>query len=281
MTIPRAPAMRFPTVSAALAMSGLVPFEAKVLLAHVMERDRAWLAAHPDSTLTREQAIAFDALARRRRDGEPVAYLIGRREFFGLDLEITPDVLIPRPETELLVEIAIARLNRETSARVLDLACGSGAVALAIAHERPRASVLGADVARPAIALARRNAQRLGIRNVEFIESDWFDRVPREAFALIVANPPYVAEGDAHLDRGDLRFEPAIALKAGADGLDATRAIVAAAPDYLMAEGTLALEHGHDQAPAVQRLLRDADFRDIASERDLAGILRVTYGTRL
>ena len=273
--------MRFPTVSAALAMSGLVPFEAKVLLAHVMDRDRAWLAAHADAVLTSEQMLKFDALARRRRDGEPVAYLTGRREFFGLDLEITPDVLIPRPETELLVEIALAGLSRETSARVLDLACGSGAVALAIANERPRASALGADVAAAAVALARRNAQRLGIGNVEFIESDWFARVPREPFALIVANPPYVAEDDAHLERGDLRFEPPLALKAGADGLDAMRAIVAAAPDYLMAGGTLALEHGHDQAQAVQRLLRDAGFGDVTSARDLAGIQRVTYGRRI
>src|SRR5437762_3500144 len=181
-----------PTVSAALAMSGLNPLEAKLLLAHVLGRDRAWLAAHGDAALTGEQARAFDTLARRRHDGEPIAYLTGRREFFGLDLEITTDVLIPRPETELLVEIALVHLTSETPVRVLDLACGSGAVALAIANERPHASALGADVAPAAVALARRNAQRLGIGNVEFIESDWFARVPREPFALHAANPPYV-----------------------------------------------------------------------------------------
>jgi release factor glutamine methyltransferase len=272
--------MRLPTVSAALAMSGLVPFEAKVLLAHIMDCDRAWLAAHADAVLTREQALAFDALARRRRDGEPVAYLTGHREFFGLDLEITPDVLIPRPESELLVELSLAWLDRRAMARVLDLGCGSGAVTLAIARERPRASVIGADVAAAAVALARRNAQRLGVANAEFIESDWFARVPRKPFALVVANPPYVAEDDAHLKRGDLRFEPALALRAGGDGLDAIRAIVAAAPGHVAAGGTLALEHGHDQAEAVQAQLRDAGFDEIASARDLAGILRVTYGRR-
>jgi release factor glutamine methyltransferase len=266
------------TVSSALAMSGLVPFEARLLLAHVIDRDRAWLAAHGDAPLTRDQALAFDALARRRRDGEPVAYLIGRREFFGLDLEVTRDVLIPRPETEVLVELALGWLDKDASARVLDLGSGSGAVALAIARERPHAAVVGADISGAAIALARRNAERLGIGNVTFIESDWFARVPPERFALIVANPPYVAEEDPHLGRGDLRFEPASALASGNEGLDAIRAIVAAAPGYIAPGGALAFEHGHDQAAAAQALLRDAGFGEITSARDLAGIQRVTYG---
>lgn len=268
------------TVSAALAMSGLVPFEARLLLAHVVERDRAWLAAHGDAPLTREQALAFDALARRRRDGEPVAYLIGRREFFGLDLEITRDVLIPRPETELLVELALTWLGRDGSARALDLGSGSGAVALAIACQRPSCGVVGADVSAAAVALARRNAERLGISNATFIESDWFTCVPPERFGLIVANPPYVAEEDPHLARGDLRFEPASALTSGNDGLDAMRAIVATAPSYLAPRAALAIEHGYDQAVAVQTLLRESGLRDIASARDLAGIPRVTYGFR-
>jgi release factor glutamine methyltransferase len=267
-----------PTVSAALAMSGLVPLEAKLLLAQVLGCDRAWLAAHGNAALTREQALAYDALARRRRDGEPVAYLTGRREFFGLDFEITPDVLIPRPETELLVELSLGWLGTDAPAGVLDLGCGSGAVALAIAHERPRAAVLGADVSAAAVALARRNAERLGVANATFIESDWFARIPRERFALIVANPPYVAEDDPHLKLGDLRYEPASALSPGGDGLGAMRMIVAAAPGYLAPGATLALEHGHDQAGAVQALLHDAGLIAIASARDLAGIQRVTYG---
>jgi release factor glutamine methyltransferase len=267
-----------PTVSAALALSGLAPLEAKLLLAHVLGRDRAWLAAHGDAKLTPDQARAFDALARRRHRGEPVAYLTGRREFFGLDLEITPDVLIPRPETELLVELALGWLEANAAARVLDLGCGSGAVALAIAHERPRAEVLGADVSGPAVALARRNARRLALANATFIESDWLARVPHERFGVIVANPPYVAEDDPHLGQGDLRYEPPLALSPGGDGLDAVRAIVAAAPAYLAPGAALAVEHGHDQAQAVQILLRDAGFEGIASARDLAGIQRVSYG---
>ncbi len=268
-----------PTVSAALALSGLVPLESKLLLAHVLGRDRAWIAAHGDAPLEPAQARAFDALVRRRSEGEPVAYLTGRREFFGLDLEITPDVLIPRPETELLVELALRWVASDAHARILDLGCGSGAVAVAIAHERPHAGVLGVDVSGAAVELARRNAQRLSVDNVLFAQSDWFADVPHERFALVVGNPPYVAREDPHLTEGDLRFEPPDALVAGADGLDALRTIVAAAPAYLASGAHLALEHGHDQADAVQALLRDAGFQSVASARDLAGIPRVTYGT--
>ncbi|HTP47717.1 MAG TPA: peptide chain release factor N(5)-glutamine methyltransferase [Casimicrobiaceae bacterium] len=266
------------TVSAILALSGLIPFEAKILLAHVLARDRAWISAHGDAPLMREEAKRFEELARRRLAGEPVAYLTGRREFFGLELEITPDVLIPRPETELLVEKALAWIPAESAVSVLDLGCGSGAVALAIAHERPHARVLGADVAPAAVALAMRNAERLAIANARFIEADWFSGVPGEAFELIVANPPYVAEDDPHLAQGDLRFEPPAALSPGADALAAIRTIVSGARNYLAAEGVLALEHGHDQAPAVQELLAGAGFSDGSSARDLAGIFRVTWG---
>jgi release factor glutamine methyltransferase len=269
-----------PTVSAALAVSGLVPLEARLLLAHVLGRDRAWLAAHGDAALEPAQARAFDALVRRRSTGEPVAYLTGRREFFGLDLEITPDVLVPRAETELLVELALSWLAPDAAARVLDLGCGSGAVALAIGRERSKASLLGADVSSEAVELARRNGQRLGIANAAFIESDWFARVPPEGYDLIVANPPYVAEKDPHLAEGDLRFEPRSALVSGRDGLDAVRAIIAAAPRHLVSGAWLALEHGYDQAEAVRALLSEAGFAAIASARDLAGIERVTYGRR-
>ncbi len=266
------------TVSRALSASGLVPFEARLLLAHVLRRDRAWLAAHADETVTAEQAKIFDALARRRRDGEPVAYLLGRREFYGLDLEITPDVLIPRPETELLVDLALARLPADREARILDLGTGSGAVALAIAAERRKARVIGIDVSSPALALAARNAVRLGIGNVAFVASDWFDALPNERFDLIAGNPPYVAAGDAHLTEGDLRHEPQEALTPGGDGLGAIRAIVAAAPAHLARGGWLLLEHGHDQVDAVGVLFGDAGFVDIGAARDLAGIWRVSYG---
>jgi release factor glutamine methyltransferase len=266
------------TVSSALAMSGLVPVDARVLLSHVLGCDRAWLAAHRDAALDATQRTAFQALARRRRDGEPVAYLTGRREFHGLELEVTPDVLIPRPETELLVEMALERADREATLDVLDLGTGSGAVALAIAHERPRWRVTGIDVSTAALEVARRNAQRLGVVGVEWLQSDWYAALGERRFDLIVANPPYVASGDDYLTQGDLRFEPQVALASGADGLDAIRHIVADAHARLRDHGWLALEHGYDQAERVRTLLGDERFDRIASRRDLAGIERVTTG---
>ncbi len=255
-----------------------MPFEARILLAHVLECDRAWLAAHGDARLSTAQAVRFDALTRRRHGGEPVAYLTGRREFFGLDLEISAYVLIPRPETELAVELALARIDERASVRVLDLGSGSGAIALAIAHHREHAAVLGVDVSPQAVALARHNAQRLRVANAQFLQSDWFEQVPSEAFALIVSNPPYVSEVDPHLREGDLRFEPSAALKGGPDGLTAIRAIAARAPEHLASGGWLVFEHGYDQAERVQALLHETGFHDVESRRDLAGILRVTLG---
>ena len=265
-------------VSRALAASGLVPFEAKLLLAHVVGRDRAWLAAHPGDALTAEQTQKFAALARRRRRGEPVAYLIGRREFYGLDLEITTAVLIPRPETELLVDLSLGHAPADRTVDVLDIGTGSGAVALAIASQRRNARVVGTDISPAALALAGRNAARLSLANVSFMESDWFASLAGRRFDLIAGNPPYVATNDPHLFEGDLRHEPAQALVSGVDGLDALRAIVAAAPAHLARDGWLLLEHGHDQARAVAALLDDAGFVDIDAARDLAGILRVGYG---
>lgn len=228
--------------------------------------------------MTASEAKAFDALARRRRDGEPVAYLSGRREFYGLDLEITPDVLIPRPETELLVDLALVRIDANEHSEVLDLGSGCGAIALAIASERPHSTVLGIDVSAAAVALARRNASRLHVGNVTFIESDWFGAVPKKRYDAIVANPPYVAAGDGHLSEGDLRFEPPAALAAGTDGLTAIRAIVAGAASYLLPGAWLLIEHGYDQADAVQKMFRDARFSNVESRRDLAGIPRIALG---
>lgn len=267
-------------VRGALASSGLIPSEGRILLAHVLSCDRSWVIAHADDELTPAEAKAFEGLARRRHGGEPIAYLTGRREFHGLDLEVSPAVLIPRPETELLVELALARVGDHDSARVLDLGSGSGAIALTIAHLRPRCSVLGVDVSAPALALARRNAERLDISNATFIESDWFDDVPCEAFALIVSNPPYVANDDIHLTQGDLRFEPPGALRGGVDGLAAIRKIVTSAAGFLGPGGWLLIEHGYNQAESVQGLLLDAGYAGVESRRDLAGILRVTFAHR-
>jgi release factor glutamine methyltransferase len=270
------------TISGALAQSGLVPLDAQVLLAHLIGKDRAWLVAHGGDALTPEQWGAFIALARRRRDGEPVAYLTGTREFWGLTLRVTPDVLIPRPETETLVELALARLPADRDLRVLDLGTGSGAIALALAHERARAQVLATDVSSDALDVARDNASALGLGNVEFVKSDWYDRVPAEwqggAFDLIASNPPYVAAADPHLAQGDVRFEPERSLTPGGDGLGAIRKIVAGSRERLVPCGTLAVEHGFDQSDAVGAMLADAGFSGIVAQRDLAGIPRVAAG---
>ena len=267
-----------PTVRQALAQSGLVPVDAQVLLAHALGCARTWLLAHDDDPLPRLQADAFFALAKRRRAGEPVAYLTGTREFWGLSLRVTPDVLIPRPETETLVELALEWLPRDGAPRVLDLGTGSGAIALAIAAERPRARVVATDASAAALAVARENAARLALANVEFPQADWYDGAPDGVFDLIVSNPPYVASGDPHLAAGDLRYEPAGALASGVDGLAALRTIIGGAPMRLATGGGLAVEHGYNQSPAVQDLLRDAGFVRITVRRDLAGIPRVVGG---
>ena len=270
------------SVSLVLAQSGLVPLDAQVVLAHVLAKDRAWLAAHADEPLTRDQEAAFFVLAKRRRDGEPVAYLTGVREFWGLPLRVSPAVLIPRPETETLVELALSRLPVDRDLRVLDLGTGSGAIALALAHERPRARVLATDRSTEALAVAEVNARSLEIGNVAFARSDWYDGLPDAwrdvAFDLIASNPPYVAIDDPHLREGDVRFEPAAALVSGFDGLAAIRQIVAGARAHLAPGGTLVVEHGYDQAERVRELFVEAGFAAIVTARDLAGIPRVLAG---
>jgi release factor glutamine methyltransferase len=269
-------------IGRALETSGLVPIDAQVLLAHMLGKGRAWLAAHGGEALSPEQAAAFFALAKRRRAGEPIAYLTGIREFWGLPFLVSPAVLIPRPETEALVELALTRLPTDRDLTVLDLGTGSGAIALALAHERPRANVLATDASADALAVARGNARRLNLSNVEFRHSDWYAGVPAAApgaaFDLIASNPPYVAARDPHLSDGDVRFEPQMALASGADGLDALRTIVAGARARLAPGGTLVVEHGYDQAQAVRALFAAAGFTGIVGARDLAGIPRVVAG---
>jgi release factor glutamine methyltransferase len=266
------------TVRRALEQSGLIPVDARALLSHVTGRDRAWLIAHASDPLARPEVDRFFALAKRRREGEPVAYLVGRQEFWGLDLVVTPAVLIPRPETETLVEAALARLPADRPLRILDLGSGSGAIALALARERPQAQVVGTDVSPDALAVAASNAQRLEIANVVFLRADWFAGVPDGRFDAIVSNPPYVADGDAHLGEGDLRFEPRVALAPGGDGFAALNAIVFGASRHLTAGGWLIVEHGHDQSGPVQAMFGTAGFDGITPLRDLAGIPRVVAG---
>lgn len=251
--------------------------DAELLLAHVLGRDRAWLFAHAGAACDPEQAARFDALLARRAAGEPVAYLVGHRGFWTLDLAVAPGVLVPRPETEQLVEFALAHAARETPVAVLDLGTGSGAIALAVASERPRADVVAVDASVEALAIARANAARLGLSRVAFLHGDWFAPVAGRRFDLVLANPPYIADDDPHLARGDLRFEPRGALAAGADGLDAIRHIAAGAPAHLAHGGRIAIEHGFAQACAVRALLEAAGLRDVGTLRDLAGHERVTH----
>ncbi|WP_088177618.1 peptide chain release factor N(5)-glutamine methyltransferase [Ferriphaselus sp. R-1] len=248
--------------------------EARSLLQAVLQVDRAWLIAHDREVVAPEHQARFDAGLARRLAGEPLAYILGEREFFGLDFKVTPATLIPRADTELLVELALQR----QSTSVLDLGTGSGAVALSIAHARPDALVTAVDASAAALAVARENAVRLGLLNVALVESDWFAALAGRTYDLIVSNPPYIAADDPHLVQGDLPFEPASALASGADGLDDIRRIVAAAPDYLRAGGELLLEHGYDQADRVRSLLEQRGFGEVRSFRDLAGIERVTGG---
>lgn len=271
------------TVARLIAESGLPRIEAEVLLAHALGKARTQLLAHPNHAVSDAHAEAARALFARRRDGEPVAYIVGHREFYSLDLAVTPDVLIPRPETELLVDLALERLVVPAASgaayrpRVLDLATGSGAVAIAIAKHAPQAEVWASDVSGAALSVGRRNAERHGAA-VRFVASDWFAGLAGERFDLIASNPPYVAEGDPHLGEGDLRFEPRQALAAGVDGLDAIRRITAQAREHLASGGWLLFEHGHDQAARCRALLGSAGYGAIASFRDLAGIERVTAG---
>jgi len=262
---------------AAARLPGPQPrFEAELLLGHALGRDRAWLFAHGERVLDADEHAAFGTLIERRIGGEPVAYLIGARGFWTLDLAVQPGVLIPRPETELLVELALLRLADR--GRVADLGTGSGAIALAIASERPRAQVTAVDISNDALALAQRNAITAGIDNVVFRHGDWLAPLAGERFDVLVSNPPYLATDDPHLQQGDLRFEPALALASGSDGLDAIRHIIAAAPDHLVAGGWLLFEHGWTQGEAVRALLDAAGYVEVSTARDLEQRERVSVG---
>lgn len=254
--------------------------EAELLLAHALGRDRVWLIAHRDDAVLPGLAGQVRCCVSRRAAGEPVAYIVGHRGFHTLDLAVTPDVLIPRPETELLVELALQRIPQSVKVDIVDLGTGSGAIALAVARACPRSRVLATDASAAALAVARGNAQRLGLHNVEFACGDWCTALGARRFDLIVSNPPYIAENDAHLTRGDLRFEPHMALASGVDGLNAIRAIVRDAPAHLNPGGWLLLEHGFDQGAAVRALLRQSGFVEVFATRDLEDRERVSGGVK-
>ena len=292
--------------------------EAQLLLQHALNVNRAWLIAHQDENLPPSIEAAYRAMLERRLNGEPIAYILGYREFYGLKLKVSPDTLIPRADTETLVEATLGKVDllltpspqpsptrgegvhvadlspsplcgRGVGERgengeylaILDLGTGTGAIALAIAKHRPHAHVMALDASQAALDIAIENAKNLEIPNVKFILSDWFSALTNEKFDLIVSNPPYIEAADAHLKQGDLRFEPLSALASGMDGLDAIRHIIKDAPPYLNPYGWLLLEHGYNQASKVAALLKQAGFSDISHAKDLAGINRVTLGKML
>lgn len=253
--------------------------DAELLLMHVLGVSSAWLVAHGDDEVDAAKRATFEALIARRASGEPVAYITGLRGFHAVDLRVTPDVLIPRAETELLVDLALRRIPVDAECRVADLGTGSGAIALAIAQARPRADVLATDASATALDVARGNAARLGLRNVEFAQGNWCAALDDASdFDLIVSNPPYIADDDPHLRQGDLRFEPRIALASGADGLEAIRVIVRDARRHLRSGGRLLLEHGFEQGAAVRTLLMQHGYSEIFTARDLEGRERVSGG---
>ncbi|MFW5431858.1 MAG: peptide chain release factor N(5)-glutamine methyltransferase [Methylophilaceae bacterium] len=279
--------------------------EARLLLQHLLNVNRAWLISHDTDAVESHTQISYETLVERRVNGEPIAYILGEREFYGLQLKVTPDTLIPRPDTETLVEAALAKTpslslprRRESShastskqkpldsrlrgndlLRVLDLGTGTGAIALAIAKHCPHAEVTAVDASESALKVAQENAQNLNIPNVQFVHSNWFDALEKQTFDVIVSNPPYIEETDSHLSQGDLRFEPVSALASGKDGLNDSRKIIQQAPAHLKPNGWLMLEHGHNQAAAVATLLKESGFVDINHALDLAGIQRVTLGS--
>ncbi|WP_460421162.1 peptide chain release factor N(5)-glutamine methyltransferase [Pseudomonas sp. ZL2] len=249
----------------------------ELLLAAAIGKSRSYLHTWPERIVSSEAALTFADYLQRRRAGEPVAYILGQQGFWNLDLEVTPHTLIPRPETELLVETAL-QLLPASAVKLLDLGTGTGAIALALASERPLWQVTAVDRVLEAVALAERNRQRLQLNNVTVRSSHWFDALAGECYDLIISNPPYIAAADPHLVAGDVRFEPSSALVSGEDGLDDLRSIISQAPEHLLPGGWLLLEHGYDQAAAVRELLAKHDFEQIESRLDLNAHERITLG---
>ncbi|MDX1455907.1 MAG: peptide chain release factor N(5)-glutamine methyltransferase [Gammaproteobacteria bacterium] len=262
------------------SISDTPALDAELLLAEVMERPRSHFRAWPDRKIPPSEVERFEALVARRCLGEPIAYLLGHREFWSLTLAVTPETLIPRPDTEQLVEAALEKIPGSERCRIVDLGCGSGAIALALASERPFAEVTAIDASPGALRVATDNARINSIDNVVFLESDWWSGLGQQRFDIVVSNPPYIRVDDPHLERGDLRFEPREALVAGDDGLDAYRDILTGLDQHLEPGGWLLLEHGHDQADALAELLANQGLEDIRCIQDLGSNDRVTLARR-
>ena len=269
-------------LSAALALlPNEAKLEAQILLQHCLSVNRAWLLTHENDVMEANARAAFNTLMQRRLNGEPIAYILGKREFYGLEFKVTPDTLIPRPDTETLVEAALEKIPADQFCPVLDLGTGTGAIAISIARHRPHAKVVAVDASPTALAIAQENAKNLGVSNVQFVLSDWFSELQGRTFDVIVSNPPYIAEEDVHLQQGDLRFEPMSALASGKDGLDSIRHIISQSAYHLNPKGWLMLEHGCDQSQAVAGLMEDPGYQSISSFLDLSGLYRVTAGRLL
>lgn len=264
--------------NAELPDSPTARLDAELLLAAALGKPRSFLHTWPERIVSSEAAQAFDGYLKRRRTGEPVAYILGLQGFWSIDLEVAPHTLIPRPETEMLVETALELLPGAIAHRLLDLGTGTGAIALSLAKDRPQWTLTAVDRVEDAVELAERNRQRLHLDNARVLQSHWFSAVEGQRFDLILSNPPYIAASDPHLVEGDVRFEPSSALVSGDDGLDDLRLIVSQAPAHLEAGGWLLLEHGYDQGPAVRELLNRHGFEQIQTRRDLGDHERITFG---
>lgn len=260
------------------AVTTTARLEAEILLAHTLDTSRTWLRTWPERHLAPEQYAHFQQRLKRRGNGEPIAYIIDRRAFWDMELRVTPDTLIPRPETEHLVELALEHIPQNAVWHIADLGTGSGAIALAIARERPRCRLTATDISPAALNVARNNATRLGIANIRFFTGHWLRPLAGENFDMVLANPPYVHPDDPHLKQGDLRFEPTTALVSTPDGLTDLQAIANTARQHLRTPGWLLMEHGHDQGPAVQTLLNTLGYRTIRGEKDLACNARIVVG---
>jgi release factor glutamine methyltransferase len=252
--------------------------DAEVLLAHVLNVTRSYLHTWPERELSRQEINLFEWLIERRKQGEPIAYLIGYREFWSLKLSVTKDVLIPRCETELLVEVALNLLPSSENILVADLGTGSGAIALALAHERPSWNIIGADNTEAAIKIAKSNADRLALKNVNFYLSDWCEKLSKYQFDAILSNPPYLSENDIHLERDGVCFEPKQALVSGNDGLESIKKIIFQIQTCLKKKGLLFLEHGCEQAHKIREILVSSQYKNVTTVKDIFGLERVTYG---
>ena len=268
------------TATGLLTESDSATLDAEVLLCLVLEKQRSYLRAWPDLNLPADLALQFWALIEQRKQGLPIAYLTGYREFWSRDFQVTPDVLIPRADTEILIELCLKLISTDNPCKIIDLGTGSGIIAITLAAERPLAELTGTDFSLAALAIAKANAKQHQISNVQFYQSDWFASVPNGKYQVIVSNPPYIAEDDKHLQLGDLRFEPRSALSAAESGLRDIRIITKEAYQRLESGGYLLIEHGYDQQESVQRIFNDCHYQQIQTVTDLAGLPRVTYGQR-